>query len=117
MSVRAGGRGANFPVTCRARGHNIDGRLYDLTREGCLLDLGNGLIVAGYHVAIRFASGVRLQGRVTLLHGRIARVEFEQALHLAIFDHLANGDGLKPAPVERSFNRSQRLTTAARRIG
>lgn len=117
MSVRAGGRGANFPVSCRARGHNIPGRLYDLTREGCLLDLGNGIIVAGDHVAIRFASGVRLQGRVTLLHGRIARVEFEQALHQAIFDHLANGDGMKAAPVERCFNRSQPVASAARRIG
>ena len=117
MSVRAGGRGANFPVNCRARGHNTAGRVYDLTREACLLDLGNGLIVAGDHVAIRFASGVRLYGRVTLLHGRIARAEFEQPLHQAIFELLANGDGMKAAPVERCCNRSQRVASAARRIG
>lgn len=107
----------SLPVSCRARGHNTTGQVHDLAIDGCLLDLGNGFLVAGDTVALRFASGVRVPGRVTLLHGRIARVLFEQPLHDAIYEHLASGEGMQWAPVERCFTRSQRVASAARRLG
>lgn len=116
MSPRVNGAGASFPVSCRARGHNTSGRAYDLAREGCLLDLGNGFVSAGDTVALRFASGMRVNGRVTLLHGRIARVEFEQPLHEAIHEHLSGSAGTPAAPIERCFTRSQRIAGAARRL-
>jgi hypothetical protein len=102
-------------VQCRVRGHNTSGRAYDLTREGCLIDSGNGAVCAADTVSLRFPCGVRLNGRVTLLHGRIARVEFEQPLHEGVLAHLS-GDGAQAAPVERCFTLSRRLATAARRI-
>jgi hypothetical protein len=116
MSPRAHAEGVSLRVSCRARGHNTTGRVHDLAREGCLLDLGNGFVGAGDTVALRFASGVRLNGRVTLLHGRIARVEFEQPLHEAIYEHLASSEGVRLAPVERCFTRSRRVASAARRL-
>jgi hypothetical protein len=104
-------------VDCRVRGHNTIGRAYDLTREGCLVDSGNGATSAGDNVALRFPSGVRLNGRVTLLHGRIARVEFEQPLHEGVLAHLSESDSAQFAPVERDFTRSRRIAGAARRLG
>jgi hypothetical protein len=68
-------------------------------------------------VALRFSSGVRLNGRVTLLHGRIARIQFEQPLHEAVLAHLAESEGAKPVAVERWFSRSRRVAGAARRLG
>jgi hypothetical protein len=117
MNPRGGARLVSLPVTCRARGHNTAGRVHDLTREGCLLDLGNGFIVAGDGVALRFANGVRLNGRVTLLHGRIARVEFEQPLHEAIHTHLLNSGETTAAPAGRSFDHPRRVASGARRLG
>ena len=107
---------ASLPVACRVRGHNTPGRAYDLTREGCLLDCGNGSMVAGDGVSLRFANGVRLAGRVTLLHGRIARVEFDSPLHEAVYAHLVANAGTPAPPVERCFTRSRRIASAARRI-
>jgi hypothetical protein len=104
-------------VECRVRGHNTIGRAYDLTREGCLVDSGNGATCAGDNVALRFGNGVRLNGRVTLLHGRIARIEFEQPLHEAVLAHVADSDAVQAAPVERCFTRSRRVADAARRLG
>jgi hypothetical protein len=104
-------------VDCRVRGHTTVGRAYDLTREGCLVDSGNGATGAGDRVALRFPSGVRLNGRVTLLHGRIARVEFEQPLHAAVLAHLAESDAADTAPFHRDYTLSRRLAGAARRLG
>jgi len=94
--------GASFYVKCRARGHDRTGRVHDLTPSGCLLDAGNGFAGAGDLVALRFDGGTRVTGRATLLHGRIARIEFERPLHDAVFDHLTGTTGYPP-PVERSF--------------
>jgi hypothetical protein len=112
MSRAAG----SFTVACRVRGHNTTGRLYDLTREGALLDSGNGFMVAGDHVALRFESGVRVAGRVTLLHGRIARVEFESPLHEAVYEHITRTQRSPTRPEDRCFTRSHRIANAARRI-
>jgi hypothetical protein len=106
----------SLPVACRVRGHNTSGQVHDLTREGCLLDCGNGSMVAGDSVALRFANGVRLAGRVTLLHGRIARLEFDSPLHEGVHAHLAASAETPAPPVERCFTRSRRVATAARRI-
>jgi hypothetical protein len=106
----------SLPVACRVRGHNTSGQAHDLTREGCLLDCGNGSMAAGDTVALRFANGVRLAGRVTLLHGRIARVEFDSPLHEAIYAHLGASAGTPAPPVERCFTRSRRIAGAARRL-
>jgi hypothetical protein len=117
VSGRGASRSASLSVVCSARSHKAAGRVHDLTREGCLLDLGNGFVVAGDRVALRFACGVRLQGRVTLLHGRIARIEFDAPLHEAVLAHLSQGQGMPDAPVERCFTRSHRVASAARRLG
>ena len=93
---------AKFYVKCRARGHDRTGRIHDLTPSGCLLDAGTGFAAAGDMVALRFDSGMRVTGRATLLHGRIARIEFERPLHDAVFAHLTGATGY-PAPIERSF--------------
>jgi hypothetical protein len=94
----------------------MPGRAHDLTREGCLLDCVNRSMAAGDSVALRFDSGVRLAGRVTLLHGRIARLEFDSPLHEGVFAHLVGSVGAPPPPVERCFTRSRRIATAARRL-
>jgi hypothetical protein len=106
----------SLSVACRVRGHNRPGRAHDLTREGCLLDCGNGSMAAGDSVALRFDNGVRLAGRVTLLHGRIARIEFDSPLHEGVFAHLVGSAGASAPPVERCFTRSRRIASAARRI-
>jgi hypothetical protein len=106
----------NLSVACRVRGHNTPGRAHDLTREGCLIDCGNGSLVAGDSVALRFGNGVRLAGRVTLLHGRIARIEFDSPLHEAVYAHLVASAGAPAPPVERCFSRSRRIAGAARRL-
>ena len=100
---------ANYYVKCRARGHDRTGCVHDLTQAGCLLDAGNGFAAAGDLVALRFDSGMRVTGRATLLHGRIARIEFERPLHDAVFAHLTGTAGA-PAPIERSFAPSRRAT-------
>lgn len=79
----------SLPVECAVRGHKRAGHVHDLTREGCLLDCGHGFAAAGDQVALRFRSGLRLHGRVTLVHGRIGRIEFDQPLHEGIFTHLS----------------------------
>ena len=114
MSGRGFSRATSFAVSCRVRGHNRVGRAYDLTHAGCLLDLGNGLIAAGDHVALRFACGVRLHGRVTLVHGRILRVEFEQPLHDAIYEHLTRSEEARSA---RASACSYGVPNRARRLG
>jgi hypothetical protein len=107
---------ASLSVACRVRGHTMPGRAHDLTREGCLLDCGNRAVVAGDSVALRFDSGVRLVGRVTLLHGRIARIEFDSPLHEGVLAHLVSSAGTPMPPVERCFTRSRRIAGAARRL-
>lgn len=108
--------GPNFHVKCRARGHDRSGRVHDLTRSGCLLDAGNGFAGAGDLVALRFDSGMRVSGRATLLHGRIARIEFEHPLHEAVFAHLTGMTG-RPSPIERHFVPARRAAHGIGRFG
>jgi hypothetical protein len=108
--------GVSFSVGCRVRGYSSSGRGYDLTPEGCLLDCGNGSISAGDSVSLRFDSGIRVSGRVTLLHGRIARVEFEPRLHEGVFAHLMGGTTTPIPLADDSFTRSRRIARAARRL-
>ena len=99
--------GSNYYVKCHARGHDRTGRVHDLTLSGCLLDAGHGFAGAGDLVALRFDSGMRVTGRATLLHGRIARIEFERPLHDAVFAHLT-GTAEAPVPAKRSFTAPHR---------
>lgn len=49
---------------------------------------------------------------MTLIHGRIERVEFEQPLHQAIYEHILSRDGATPvaiAPPYTPGNRARRL--------
>lgn len=115
MSRHGGSAAVSLPVVCTVRSHKTAARVYDLAREGCLLDWGNGFIVAGDKVVLRFNSGVRLRGRVTLLHGRIARIEFDEALHDAIFAHLLEHEaGVAPPG---NFQRVASAAGGARRLG
>lgn len=56
MNARRAGQAAGFLVRCRVRGHDRPGRVHDFTATGCLLDPAGGLVVAGDHVALRFAT-------------------------------------------------------------
>ena len=84
--------GINLPVEVRARGRSGQGIVYDLVPEGCLLGCGPGLIAAGTVALLRFPSGMRLKGRAVLLHGSVARIEFDQPLHEAVFAHLTDDE-------------------------
>jgi hypothetical protein len=86
------GAGINLPVEVRARGRSGRGIVYDLLAEGCLIGCGPGLIAAGTVASLRFPSGMCLKGRATLLHGSVARIEFDQPLHEAVFAHLVDGE-------------------------
>jgi hypothetical protein len=92
----------NLRVELRARGRSGQGIVYDLVPEGCLLGCGPGLIAAGTIASLRFPSGLRLKGRAMLLHGSVARIEFDQPLHEAVFAHLVDcepeGQGQQPSP-------------------
>ena len=96
------GTGINLRVELRARGRSGQGIVYDLVPEGCLLGCGPGLIAAGTAASLRFPSGLRLKGRATLLHGSVARIEFDQPLHEAVFAHLVDcepgSQGQQPSP-------------------
>ena len=102
--------GANFYVKCRSRGLDRSGRVHDLTQAGCLLDAGNGFARAGDLVAVRFDTGLRVTGRATVLHGRVARIEFERPLHDAVFAHLT-GTAEAPVAATRSFTAPYRAGT------
>ena len=108
--------GANFYVKCRSRGLDRSGRVHDLTQAGCLLDAGNGFARAGDLVAVRFETGLRVTGRATLLHGRVARIEFERPLHDAVFAHLTGMTG-HATPAERGFAMPRHATGSARGLG
>ena len=109
-------RGANLAVSCRTRGHSTAARLHDLSPEGCLLDSGNGFLIAGDCVTLRFACGVRVAGRVTLLHGRMGRVEFDQPLHQAVLAHILNQEGQVGAASERQATGPQRTGSGTRSL-
>jgi hypothetical protein len=85
--------GVDLPVTVRTRGLTGAGRVYDLANDGCLLGCRHGLIGAGATVALNFPGGLRLNGRAMLLHGTVARIEFDHPLHDAVLDHLVESAG------------------------
>lgn len=109
-------RQTTFNVRCRVRGHNTSGLVHDLSRASCLLESGNGFIVAGDYVMLRFDNGVQVRGRATLLHGRIARVEFEQPLHEAVHAHLVGESAAPARTAKRHFTHSHPTIKAARRL-
>jgi hypothetical protein len=82
--------GVETPVSVRTRGLSGSGKVYDLSNDGCLVGASPGLITAGALVALNFASGIRLNGRAMLLHGSVARIEFDHPLHDAVVTHLTD---------------------------
>ena len=85
--------GSDVAVSVRTRGLTGSGRVYDLSNDGCLVGAGPGLITAGARVALNFASGTRLNGRAMLLHGSVARIEFDHPLHDGVIAHLNESAG------------------------